>query len=107
MSETTTISNILTPGNVMFVIGLVGIVITVYRSIVNPQTASDKNSIKLEDRIKAVEKAVQEIKETHLRTVEQDIKNLTSSVNELSKTVVRLATIIDERIPKGTTATIN
>lgn len=80
----------------MFGIGLVGIVITVYKAISSPQIKADK----LSERIDAIEKSVQEIKENHLKAVEQDIKNLTSSVNELSKTVVRLATIIDERIPR-------
>lgn len=97
-STTTTISSLLTPGNITFILGLLGVLYTVYRNVVqNPGT----NATKLEDRVSNIEKVVQEIKETHLRTVEQDIKNLTTSVNELSKTVVRLATIIDERIPKG------
>lgn len=100
MNETSTINNFFTPSNIMFVIGLIGVVITVYKAITHPQTNSDKNAIKLEDRITSIEKAVAEIKETHLKTVEQDIKSLTTSVNELSKTVVRLATIINERIPK-------
>lgn len=98
--ENTTISSLLTPSNIIFVIGLLGTIFTIYKSITGPQITSDKKSLRLEDRILAMEKSVSEIKETHLKTVEQDIKSLTASVNELSKTVVRLATIIDERIPR-------
>jgi uncharacterized protein YoxC len=96
-----TISSLLTPSNITFALGLLGVLFTVYRSITGPQTASDKKTLRLEDRMSSLEKAVVEIKETHLKTVEADIKGLTSSVNDLAKTVVRLATIIDERIPRN------
>jgi hypothetical protein len=100
MNDSTTIATLLTPGNIMFMIGILGTLFTVYRSITAPQISSDKKSVRVDDRITAIEKTVQDIKETHLKTVEQDIKSLTASVNELAKTVVRLATIIDERIPR-------
>lgn len=96
-----TINEVITTGNVTFAIGIIGILFSIYKSYKNPQIESDKSMISLADRVGNVEKTVGEIKETHLKTVEQDIKSLTISVNELSKTVVRLATIIDERIPKG------
>lgn len=90
---------------ITFILGLVALVsilIQVYNAFRTPQIKSDQTDIKLEDRIRAVEKAVLDIKETHIRSIESDIKSLTISVNELSKTVVKLSTIIDERIPKAT-----
>lgn len=96
-----TLAGLITASNITFLLGIIGVIITVYRAITNPQITSDKQILLLSDRISNVENAVKDIKENHLRSVEQDIKNLTSSVNTLSTTVVKLATIIDERIPRN------
>lgn len=88
---------------ITFLLGIVAVIsvlFNVYNSFRNPQIRADQVDIKFREEIDTLKKTVQEIKETHLRTVEQDIKNLTSAVNDLSKTVVRLSTIIDERIPR-------
>ena len=79
----------------------VGVVLTVYRSFRDPQIKADGDTSKLRSDLTELGKVVSEIKETHLRSVEKDIKELTTAVNDLSKTVVRLSTIIDERIPKA------
>src|SRR5687768_13932197 len=89
---------------ITFILGLVAIVsvlFNIYNTFRNPQIKADQTDIKFREELTSLQKTVQEIKETHLRTVEQDIKNLTTAVNELSKTVVRLSTIIDERIPRS------
>lgn len=96
-----TIADALTPNNITFTLGMLGILFTVYNSFRNPQISADKLIIGLTDRIAAVEKDNLDIKNNHLKSVENDIKALTISVNELSKTVVKLATIIDERIPRN------
>lgn len=96
---------------ILSVFGLGTVVFSVYLYFRNPQIKTDQTTLKLEDKIKALEKDnsdlktdIQkqfiEIKETHIRSIEGDIKTLTTAVNDLSKTVVRLSTIIDERIPK-------
>jgi predicted PurR-regulated permease PerM len=86
---------------VLALVAAISVIFTVYNSFRNPQISSEKADIRFREEIDGLKKTVQEIKETHLRTVEQDIKNLTAAVNDLSKTVVRLSTIIDERIPRG------
>jgi hypothetical protein len=80
---------------------LIGLLFAIYLYFRNPQIKSDQTDIGFRGEIDGIKKQIQEIKETHLKTVEQDIKNLTISVNDLGKTVIRLATIIDERIPKS------
>ncbi len=89
------------PSTIIFVISILGTIFGVFHYFKNPQIKTDQTTGKLSDDLIALRKEVLEIKETHLRSVEQDIKNLTASVNELAKTVIRLSTIIDERIPKG------
>lgn len=91
----------ITTTGVLFIITIAGTVFGIYHYFKKPQDQSEKNDIKLEDRIKAVEKELYEVKQTHLLAMEKDLKSLTDSVNELSRTVVRLSTIIDERIPKS------
>lgn len=83
------------------IINILGIIFAVYLYFRNPQIKTDQVTIKLADDVLSLQKQIIEIKETHLRSVELDIKTLTSAVNELSKTVVKLSTIIDERIPKS------
>src|SRR4051794_13393470 len=87
-----------------FILGFVAlfsVAFNVYARFRNPQIAADTAVAKLRDDFDGLNRIVSEIKETHLRSVEKDIKDLTAAVNDLSKTVVRLSTIIDERIPKG------
>lgn len=90
--------------SITFMLGiaaLLSIVFNVYNTFRNPQIKSDNDVTVLRGEIETLKKTVTEIKETHLRTVENDIKNLTAAVNDLGKTVIKLSTIIDERIPKG------
>lgn len=87
-----------------FLLGLAAvgsILFNVYNSFRKPQISTDQVIIKLEDRLKAVENGMRDLKDTQLKSVEEDIKELTFTIQELSKTVVKLSTIIDERIPKG------
>lgn len=94
----------ITTTGVLFILTIAGAVFGIYHYFKKPQDQSEKDGIKLADRISSVEKELYEVKQTHLLAMEKDLKSLTDSVNELSRTVVRLSTIIDERIPKGTTA---
>jgi uncharacterized membrane protein (DUF106 family) len=92
---------IITPQNITFALSIIAIIFAVYNSFKKPQIDGEKIAITMREDINSLQKQIIEIKETHLRSVEADIKTLTTAVNELSKTVVRLSTIIDERIPKG------
>lgn len=93
-------TEVLTTQNISFAVFIIGILLTVYNSIRNPQIKSEKNDIIISDRMAAVEKAVLDIRETHIRSVEHDIKLLNATINALSLNMTKLSTIIDERIPK-------
>ena len=94
----------ITPQTITLILGMVsiiGVVFSIYLYFRNPQIKTDQITLKLREDIDGLQKSLSEVKETHLKNVEADIKGLTNSVNELSKTVIKLSTIIDERIPKG------
>ena len=78
----------------------IGIIFTVYFYFRNPQISTDKILLQLQDNYANMQRQVTEIKETHLKAAENEIKTLTTAVNDLSRTVIKLSTIIDERIPK-------
>lgn len=98
MNNAITVSSI---SLIMGIFGIFGVVFGVYLYFRNPQIKTDQETTKLRDDVENLRKQILEIKETHLRSVENDIKTLTAAVSQLEKTVVKLTTIIDERIPKG------
>lgn len=86
-------------------IGIGGAVFTVFFYFQKPQIAVEKRVAKLEEGNIELHKQLALIRDTNTKITDQmekDLKELTVAVNELAKTVVRLSTIIDERIPKGT-----
>lgn len=92
---------ILTPSNIVFILGIIGTIFTVYNYFKNPQIKTEQDAISLADKVATLEKVVTEIREKHLTSVETDLRNLNTTLQKLSETVVRLSTIIDERIPKS------
>lgn len=89
---------------IIAIIAILGSIFSVFFYFQKPQIALEKRVGKNEDDISDLQKQISIIKDDHSKNTEimqKDIKELTNSVNELSKTVVRLATIIEERIPKG------
>ena len=85
---------------ILGILGIGGITFSIYNSFRTPQIDSDKIAVKLREDIDSLKSVVDEIKEKHLTSVENDIKKLTETIQQLSITVVKLSTIIDERIPK-------
>lgn len=82
-------------------LGICGVVFSVYLYFRNPQIKTDQVTLKLQEDMVAIKKELTEVKENHIRSIESDVKALTQAVNDLSKTVIKLSTIIDERIPKN------
>lgn len=81
-------------------ITIIGAIFGIYLYFRNPQITSEKITSDLKNEIENLKSEIKDIKETDLRSLKVEINKLTDSNNELSKTVVKLATIIDERIPK-------
>lgn len=85
-------------------ISFLGVVFAVFFYFQKPQVAQDKRIQTLELEMLETNKEIEVIKATHFENngaMQKEMKDLTKSVNDLSLTVTKLSTIIDERIPKG------
>lgn len=91
-----------TTESILFVIAILSVIFNVYQSFTKPQNTAEKDAIKLADRVTSLENQLIELRGTHIVEMEKEIKSLNASIQDLSKTVIRLSTIIDERIPKAT-----
>lgn len=119
----------LTPPNIMFALGIIGIIFTVYKMFRDPQVALDKqqdldkqdadSQLKLlgfqvtNDR-EATDRRFSEmmartdnaltLAQNHTHTIDVKVDALTGVVNsmniEITKELTRLGTIIEERFPK-------
>ena len=104
----------ITPSNIMFGLGLVGLAFTIWGKITDPQAKSDKTDALIEQRqqwekesnerrFSDIQKSIGDaflLAQNHTHTVDVKVDGLTKTVGELNTSVTRLATIIDERIPK-------
>ena len=78
----------------------IGVMFSVYLHFKNPQIKSAQEAVRLRKDLDALEDVVTEVKEKHLRSVEKEMKGLTTTIHHLTLTVTKLSTIIDERMPK-------
>lgn len=105
---------IFTPSNIVFVIGIIGTIFGVYKHFKDPQISSDMADALINQQMKffadSNEKRFNDIQENfkqlllqsnnHIHTVDTKVDKLHTSVGEMGKSVVRLGTIIEERIPR-------
>lgn len=96
-----------------FFIALFALVFGVYHFFRNPQIKSDKIdalfkqhleflSLQFNEKFSGFDKQLVNLKDNHLHTINEDLKTLTKTVNDLAINVGKLETRIDERIPKKT-----
>lgn len=93
-------TQILTTQNILFALTFIGVIFSIYRSYKEPQISIEKDSLKLTDRVLNLEKGIVEIREKHLEAITSDLKELNTTLQDLSHTVIKLSTVIDERIPR-------
>lgn len=108
---------LLTPSNIMFVIGIIGTIFGIYLYFRTPQEetetkaallkqqvdiTNDDNSRKFIELGSRIDSAMT-LAQNHIHTVDTKVDNLTAVINGLSNEVTRLATIIDERVPSRRT----
>lgn len=112
---------LINPGNIMFVINMIGILFLVYNSFRKPQidAAQTDQAIRaqatlLEQRFQwnqdGIEKRFKEIQDNfqglllqsnnHIHTVDTKVDKLVDSIALMGNNVTKLSTIIEERIPK-------
>lgn len=98
----------------MFVLGIGGIIFSIFSYFKNPQIASDKQDALLaqqvqwgkesvDARFKAIQDSFQALllqSNNHIHTVDTKVDALHGIVGTMGNEITRLATIIEERIPK-------
>lgn len=107
-------TELFTPSNITFAIGIIGVVFSVFLYFKNPQFNSEKQDALMEQQMKfmveATEvrfKAMQDNfnalllqSNNHIHTVDTKVDVVGKNMNIMSNEITRLATIIEERIPK-------
>lgn len=84
----------------MFIIGLIGVIITVYNTVRNPQVTSEKNDSLMELSIAQLGKDLANLRDNHVHSLDIKLDETNKVVTQISIQVAKLATIIEERIPK-------
>lgn len=109
----------------MFVLGILGVIFTIYNYFKNPQIDGDKKDALLAQQVQWAKegsdtrfKEIQESTErrfaemqlsikdafalgqNHIHTVDTKVDALSNNLISMGKEITRLATIIEERIPK-------
>lgn len=114
LSTNDAMDTLLTPGNITFGLGLLAILFSVYNYFRIPQIDSDKKDALLSQQIQwlveGTERRFKEIQESfnglllqsnnHIHTVDTKVEALGLQMVAMSNEITKLATIIDERIPK-------
>lgn len=105
---------LINPSNIVFVIGLLGTLFGVYHYFRNPQIDSDKRDALIEQRMKFygestdrrfsdMQKQItdsQQLANNHIHTIDTKVDEVNKNLAAMGKEITRLATIIEERIPK-------
>lgn len=120
---------LITPSNIMFVIGIIGMIFTVYRYFDNPREELDKRQTLTEVEVdNKADGIMQQLKwlaestdrrfaemqtnikestgmaQNHIHTLDTKLTHLNEAVNamniQISNEITKLSTIISERIPK-------
>ena len=90
----------ITPGNITFTLGILGIIFTVYSYFRQPDIDADKKDALLDFRLTAIEKNLT----NDLPHIDAQIKDIHNDLSkfkmEISNSITKLSTIIEERIPK-------
>jgi len=85
--------NFLTKDNIQFSVYLFGILYIVYKNFRNPQ-------IKFEQDIKLINQELLNLKNNHIHSLTEQQKITNKRLISLENEITRLATIIEERIPR-------
>lgn len=103
-----------TQSNILFVIGLGGIIFTLFKAFYDPQKKSETNDLLMDQKTKFLKEEYDKKfaliqadistltvqNKNHLHTLDVKLDTISSSVGDLRNSVVKLETIVEERIPK-------
>lgn len=89
----------LSQSNVMFVVGILGVIFGVYKYFRDPQIKADKHESLLALQFSQLREEFANLRDNHLHTIETKIDLINTKSNNLALQVEHLSTIIEERIP--------
>jgi hypothetical protein len=107
--------DLLTTSNIIFALGLLAMIFSVYHYFRNPQISNDKKDALLRQEVQwskeSTDKRFMEIQNNfkdllvqnsnHIHSIDLKVDKISDSLTCLSMEVTRLATIIEERVPKA------
>lgn len=107
-------NELVTPQNITFTVGMISLLFVVYHYFKNPQIDIEKKDALMQQQIKITAEITDtKFKElqanflqllaqnqNHIHTLDTKVDALTERIASNNKELVRLSTIIDERIPK-------
>ena len=82
------------------IIGILGTIFTVYNYFRNPQIKLEKNESVFGIRHNTLQADMTNLKDNHLHTMDVKMDAMSSEIGEIKVGMAKLATIIEERIPK-------
>lgn len=105
---------LLTPSNIMFAIGIISLLFTIWQKVQGPQVKADKTDALIEQRLKFQKESYDEkfkdmgvrldqaftLAQNHIHTVDTKVDTLDCSIRDMGLKIEKLSTIIEERIPK-------
>lgn len=92
--------------NLQFIISsltLIGFVIMAYRTFRDPDIQSERSIALLEEQVKFERKMTDtslQIQQNALHSLEREIYNQGEAIKELNNEIIKLRTIIEERVPQ-------
>lgn len=86
--------------NITFAIGVGGAIFGVFSYFRNPQIKLEKSEYGFGLQLKTLQSDLVNLRDNHIHTLETKIDNTNSEVTNIKVEIGKLATIIDERIPR-------
>jgi hypothetical protein len=105
---------LLTTTNIMFGLGIMGVIFTIFNYFRNPQITSDKNDAilaqQLEWSMQGTDRRFKDMQDSfkdlllqsnnHIHTLDTKVEAMAGIIAAMGTEFAKLSTIIDERIPK-------
>ena len=105
---------LLIPSNIMFALGIFGVVFSIYRYFKDPQVSNEKKDALLRQEVQwtkegndirfaELQNSFKDLllqSNNHIHTVDVKVDKVVETTARLSNEVTKLATIIEERIPR-------
>lgn len=85
---------------ILSAVSIISIVFAVFLFFYKPQVKSDKDDAILSLKVDALTKDLTNLRDNHLHTLDVKVDQLTDSMGKMGNEVTKLATIIEERIPR-------